>query len=456
VQPRNEIVGLIAWPAGGALMNREDLIMFCTSDIAGQVRGKGFPATDLEARLKAGIGWTPTNIMITAFGPIADSPWGALDDLILMADPETRTNVDFGDGSPAEHFYLGDLLNLDGTRWDCCPRGFLQSALEDLEAQGLRLLSAFEHEFYYEGAAERIGSGYNLDALRRQGEFGAAFMHALEIAGLEPETFLPEYGPRQYEVTYRPALGLRAADRAAILRELARATAFRLGQRASFAPMVRPDGGVGNGVHIHMSLQDLAGRPVTYDPQTPTRLSAQAGSFAAGILRHLPALCAFTAPSVVSYHRLVPNKWSAAYNNLGTCDREAALRICPVSQVAGADAAEQFNMEYRAADGAASPHLALGAVVRAGLEGLVEGLAAPPDTRGVPGADSDDQWRARGIERLPRSLASALAALEADDKARAWLAPAFLDAYLRYKRTEIDLMAELDLDAQCARYTEAY
>ena len=437
-------------------MNREDLIMFCTSDIAGQVRGKGFPAADLETRLKTGIGWTPTNIMITAFGPIADSPWGALDDLILMADPETRTRVDFGDGSPAEHFYLGDLVNLDGTRWDCCPRSFLKSALEDLEGQGLRLLSAFEHEFYYEGAVERIGSGYNLDAMRRQGEFGAAFVSALETAGLEPESFLPEYGPRQYEVTYRPVLGVRSADRAAILRELAHATAFRLGQRASFAPMVRPDGGVGNGVHIHMSLQDLDGRPVTYDPDTPTRLSARAGSFAAGILRHLPALCAFTAPSMVSYRRLVPNKWSAAYNNLGTRDREAALRLCPVSEVAGADPADQFNMEYRAADAAANPYLALGAVVRAGLEGLAEDLPSPSDQRGVPGSDSDDHWRARGIERLPTSLTAALAALEADDKARAWLPEALLDAYLRYKRTEIDLMADLDLDAQCARYGEAY
>ncbi len=437
-------------------MNRDELIMFCTSDIAGQVRGKGFPAQDLDARLKTGIGWTPTNIMITAFGPIADSPWGALDDLILMADRTARARVDFGDGSPREHFYLGDLLNLDGSPWDCCPRGFLTRALSDLEAHGLRLFSTFEHELYYDGARERIGSGYNLDAIRRQGEFGAAFLAALDDAGLEPESFLPEYGPRQYEVTIRPALGVAAADRAAILRELARATADRLGHRVSFAPMVRPDGGVGNGVHIHMSLQDLSGRPVTYDAASPTGLSAAAGSFAAGILRHLPALCAFTAPSVVSYQRLVPNKWSAAYNNLGVRDREAALRVCPLNQLGGDDLAAQFNMEYRAADAAASPHLALGAVVRAGLEGLAERLPAPEDHRGCPGGRSDDHWRAKGVERLPTSLAAALGALEADEKARAWLPEAFLDAYLRYKRSEISLMADFPLEALCARYAEAY
>ena len=154
-------------------MNRDDLIMVCYSDIAGQVRGKGFPARDLEARLKGGIGWTPTNIMITAFGPIADSPWGALDDLIMMPDPAAKAMVEFGDGSPPEHFYLGDVLHLDGTPWDCCPRGLLKRAVAELEAEGLRLNVAFEHELYYEGALERIGAGYSLDSVRRQFEVNA-------------------------------------------------------------------------------------------------------------------------------------------------------------------------------------------------------------------------------------------------------------------------------------------
>ena len=50
------------------------IIMACTCDIAGQVRGKGFPADQWEARQRRGLGWTPTNLMITAFGPIGDTP----------------------------------------------------------------------------------------------------------------------------------------------------------------------------------------------------------------------------------------------------------------------------------------------------------------------------------------------------------------------------------------------
>ena len=31
-----------------------------------------------------------------------------------------------------EHFFLGDILNTDGSPWDCCPRRFLQNAVDDL------------------------------------------------------------------------------------------------------------------------------------------------------------------------------------------------------------------------------------------------------------------------------------------------------------------------------------
>ena len=134
-------------------------------------------------------------------------------------------------------------------------------------------------------------------------------MAALREAGLTPDSFLPEYGARQYEVTIEPATGLRAADGAVIQREMARAVAHRLGHRAIFAPILDPSG-VGNGTHVHFSLRDGAGRPVFYDPAGPYRLSPVGEHFVAGILHHLPVLTAVTAPSAVSYYRLRPNRWA--------------------------------------------------------------------------------------------------------------------------------------------------
>jgi glutamine synthetase len=151
-------------------MQREHVVTICHADLAGQTRGKGFPASELPKRLALGVGWTPTNIQLSAFGPIADTPFGPFGDLVLMPDPTTEVRLDFGENRPIEHFLLADATETDGTPWSCCPRSFLKTALRDLEDEfGLHLLAAFEHEFYHVDAIERASSAYNLDALRRHG-----------------------------------------------------------------------------------------------------------------------------------------------------------------------------------------------------------------------------------------------------------------------------------------------
>ena len=88
------------------------------------------------------------------------------------------------------------MVQTDGRPWDCCPRTFLKGALAALEQQaGLRLVSAFEQEFYYEGADERLGSAYSLDAMRRHSIFGEVFVSALHKAGVEPSPTYPSMVP---------------------------------------------------------------------------------------------------------------------------------------------------------------------------------------------------------------------------------------------------------------------
>jgi glutamine synthetase len=418
-------------------MNREPMIMVCTCEMAGRVRGKGFPARELPSRMTKGVGWVPTNAMINAFSAIPATPFGTGGDLILVPDAATEVDVDFADGSAKEHFFLGDLRHLDGTPWALCPRDFLRRALAALhDATGLTLLAAFEHEFTYTGVAAAPGSPYSLDAFRRQGIFAEAFIAALRAAGCEPDSFMAEYGARQYEFTIDPAEGIRAADRALVAREMARATAHRLGQRAIFAPILDP-AGVGNGVHIHFSFNDADGRPVMHDPADPLGLSPLARHFVAGILHHQPALCALTAPAATSYIRLRPNRWAPTHATLEQQDRGAAVRICPV--LPGGDTARQFNVEYRVADGAASPYLALAAVVWAGLDGIRAQRAIPAEG-----------------PALPASLEEALDALEASAAAREWMGDTHHGAYLMHKRGEASAMAGLTEAEQCARYAETY
>src|SRR5690349_9228880 len=97
-------------------MLREDLVFFGTSDLAGHLRGKGFPAADLEGRLAKGIGLALSNIMLSAFGPIYATPFGTEGDVILHADPESKVEVPF-EGSATEHFYLGDIRTIAGEPW---------------------------------------------------------------------------------------------------------------------------------------------------------------------------------------------------------------------------------------------------------------------------------------------------------------------------------------------------
>jgi glutamine synthetase len=435
-------------------MRHEPLIMACCSDIAGQVRGKAFAARDFEQRCAAGIGWCPTNLQITAFDQIAESPFGALGDLLLKPDPGTRVDVDFGPDQTGDHFVLCDLTHTDGRPWECCLRTTLKDALATLEAEaGLRLIAAFEHEFHFSGDAGEAGGAYALRSMRRGAALGETLLAALDQAGIEVVLFHPEYGAAQYELSVAPRPGLVAADQAVILRELTRSVGERLGQRITFAPVVAGMG-VGNGVHVHLSLVDQAGEPVMYAPDGPGGLSPLGGSFVAGIVRHLPALVAFTAASTVSYQRLVPHRWSAAFNNLGLRDREAAVRICPVRE--DDDVARAFNVEYRAADAAASPYLLLAALVRAGVQGLRESLPPLEPTQEDLALRSEAELEPRGLRRLPTSLTAALAALEADDVARSWWPPRLLDVYLKHKRGEIALLEGLSEEEQARRYALVY
>ncbi len=433
-------------------MTGDPLVMLCTCDIAGQVRGKAIPLRALERRREIGVGWTPTNLMITAHGAIAPSPWGSRGDLYLRPDPETLVRVEIGEERVVS-FALADVMELDGRPWSCCPRGFLKRAIAALAERGLCLRAAFEQEFALLGVEERPNSPYNLDAFRRQGRFGERFFAALREAGIAPDTFMPEYGPAQYEVTIDHAEALQAADQAVQLREIARATAESLGLRATFTPVLRPDA-VGNGVHVHFSLIDRDGRPCNFDPARPFGLSATAEAFLEGIRRHLRALCALTAAAVTSYLRLVPNRWSAAWTNVGHQDREAAIRICPVFRPGSEASALHF--EYRAADAAASPHLLLGALIWAGMHGLDAGARLSTVTTRDP-ADMPEEERDRhDIRRLPTSLGEALDELEGCTPLREAMGDTLHRVYLAHKRFEVELMAELDPLRQCERYALLY
>lgn len=434
----------------------DELVLLAWNDLVGVTRGRAVPLAAYPGRRRTGINWAMAGHALTPFEDIADNPWGPMDEVHMTPAEETHVRVEVGADQPPFNVVLCDGITVDGGVWDACPRGFLKAAVDDLRRRhGLDVLASPELEFQLVGPNLPEATPFSLEAFRLMPALGQRMVDALRAAGTEPETFEPEYGVGQYEYSCAPALGVAAADRIVMSKEIVREVARRAGLRASFTPKpyaARP----GNGAHIHFSLWSRDGRPATHDPKRPGFLTEKAARFAAGVVRHMPALCAFAAPSVPSYYRLGPHHWSSGYACVGVTNREAALRICVPSKGTTASVRRRFNLEYRPADGAANPYLVLGALIRAGLAGLDEKLPLPHLMQEDPHDIGEKRRGELGIAALPATLEGALGALARDAVVSGWFAPNLLATYVAVKRKEIELASGLAPDEVCARYRHAY
>lgn len=408
------------------------------TDLVNICRGRGLPAYNPADEPRPAIGWVPADLALDAFGGLVDNLWGPMGDLRLSPDPATYVEVDVGpDDLPPFRFALATCADLDGNEWDSCPRGILRRVVDELRDEfGLQFLAAFEHEFAL--IRPDVPVPFSVDAARRAEPLLTRIVTAMIEAGLGPENVLPEFGHNQIEVTHDPAVGVGAADRAVMAREIIREVARAAGQPITFAPVIGPGAGT-NGAHIHFSLLDGAGRPVTEGTDGDTDpLSERAAHFAAGVMAHLPALTALAAPSVASYLRLSPGSWSAAYAAFGVGNREAALRLAPGRPFAGSRPRLGPSLEFRPSDATGNPYLVLAALVTAGMDGMRRRLPLASPVSVDPDTMTDGERAERGIDRLPRSLGAALDALEADKLLSSLFTPELAYCWASLKRGEIE------------------
>ncbi len=83
---------------------------------------------------------------------------------------------------------------------------------------------------------------FSLEAQRRAEPFAAEAIGALVEAGVQPERIFAEFAPHQFEIPVEAAEGVAAADRSVVLKEVVREVARRRGLRATFTPLLHPDG----------------------------------------------------------------------------------------------------------------------------------------------------------------------------------------------------------------------
>ncbi|CAF3583546.1 unnamed protein product [Rotaria sp. Silwood1] len=436
------------------------LTMLVTTDLTGITRGRTFPTEAINEYWDSGCGWVPANSALTPQDVIADSnPWGSHGDLRLLPDRESRVQISNGPDPKAPMFDIihCDIIETDGKAWLGCPRELLRQEIQRYrEMLGMRIIAAFEHEFILNGRQCMSDlPAFSLRAHRHMADFGGWLVAALQSAGVEPEMFLPEYGRSQYEITCRSTEGVAAADRAVNVREITRDIARQMNMHASFSPQPYV-GAITNGVHLHLSVQGLDGQPLLYQKGRRYDLSELGEHWTAGILNHLPALCALTAPTPVSYMRLKPHHWSAAYACLGYRNREASLRISPTVSLSNRSIADQYNVEFRPLDATASPHLSMAAILIAGRLGIQQNMNLKAITDTDPHELSNNEREMRNINTLPSSLSDALERLSNDSDLMKELPKPLIDTYFAMKKHELKITSELTDKALCEQYTCIY
>lgn len=321
----------------------------------------------------------------------------------------------------------------DGTPFVACQRTFAARQVDELATHGMHARAAVEHEWIL-GRADTEefvpafdGPAYGQIRLEQVAGYAAELVGDLRAQGLRVEQFHPEYAVAQLEVSVAPTDPVAAADDAVLVRHTIRSRSLAHGWRATFSPSVDPDG-AGSGAHVHLSVHDGNGTLMS-GGDGPFGLTSSGESFLAGVLRELPALVAIGAGHPVSFLRLRPSRWAGIWQAWGHETRETALRL-----VTGPSA----NAEIKCFDATGNPYLVLGAVLAAGLAGVLAELRLPEPVTGDP-ATGDGK-----VPRLPTSAEEAAAALESSVVLAAALGPELHDAILTVRRAEAERCSALD------------
>jgi glutamine synthetase len=409
--------------------------------LARQLEGRGVCAVGLSAAQQA--------IPVVADAVAPGSGLGPVGEVWLVPDWSTVQSLPY---APGQARVMGNMVK-DGQPWPWCSRQFLNRMVQRAASQGLAIKAAFEPEFYLlRQDGERILPADTTPfaatlAMDQHQVVVMAIAAALSDQGVAVEQYYPESGPGQQEISVRYTDALAAADQHIIYRETVKAVAHQHELIASFVPKLFEDQ-AGSGCHLHLSLWQGDRNLI---PNGNGGLSAVAQSFTAGLLHHLPALMAITAPSPNSYRRLRPHCWSGAYCAWGMDNREAALRV--PSNLAHPS---PTHLELKTVDGAANPYLALGGAIAAGLDGIDQNYPLTDPVQQDPGALSEAERCDRGIALLPQSLATALEALEQDTVLLEALGKPLAQTYLAVRRAELAAMEGMTLEAEVELLRDRY
>ena len=257
----------------------------------------------------------------------------------------------------------------------------------------------------------------------------------MEKAGIATEKHHHEVATAgQAEIDIRFDSLLRTADKMMMFKYIVKNVARRHGKTVTFMP--KPIfGDNGSGMHTHQSIWK-DGKPL-FAGKEYAGVSQMCLHYIGGILKHAPALAAFTNPSTNSYKRLTPGFEAPVLLAYSSRNRSAGIRIPMYSPSPKAK-----RIEVRFPDPAANPYLAFAAMLMAGLDGI-ENKINPGEPAEKDLYDLEAKEAAK-IRTMPGSLDEALNYLEKDHQfllKGGVFSEDLIEAWIGYKRTkEVDTM----------------
>ena len=209
----------------------------------------------------------------------------------------------------------------------------------------------------------------------------------------------------QAEIDMRFGPLVEMADNVLKYKYIIKNTAKKYGKTVTFMPKPLFNDN-GSGMHTHLSLWKDGKNLFAGDGYAGM---SQAAMYAiGGILRHAPALLAFTNPTTNSYKRLVPGYEAPVNLAYSSRNRSAAIRIPMYS------ASEKAKrLEFRCPDPSCNPYLAFSALTMAAIDGVVNKI----DPGGPLDKDIYDlpPEELAKVPKTPGSLREALQNLEDDN-----------------------------------------
>jgi glutamine synthetase len=208
----------------------------------------------------------------------------------------------------------------------------------------------------------------------------------------------------QCEIDMRFSSLLEMADNVLKYKYVVKNTAKKYGKTVTFMPKPLFNDN-GSGMHTHLSFWKddknlFAGDK--YAGMSETALYA-----IGGILKHAPAILAFTNPTTNSYKRLVPGFEAPVNLAYSSRNRSAAIRIPMYSS---SEKSKRF--EFRCPDPSSNPYLAFSAITMAAVDGIINKIdAGAPLDKDIYDLPPEE---AAQVAKTPASLREALTALQND------------------------------------------